>query len=46
LQIPGGAGKFAAEFMRQDINAAIQAQASGDVIKTIAAYEKPKEYEL
>lgn len=46
LQIPGGAGQLAAEFMRQDINNAIQAQASGDVVKMIAAYEKLKEYKL
>ena len=46
LQIPGGAGQLAAEFMRQDINNAIQAQASGDVVKMLAAYEKLKEYEM
>lgn len=46
LQIPGGAGQFAAEFMRQDIAAAILAQGSGNIVAMLRSYEKLKEYEL
>lgn len=46
LAIPGGAGMLAAELMRFDINNAIKAQSSGNILAMMPAYEKLKEYEL
>lgn len=44
--IPGGAGLFAAMFMKQDILRAEKARNEGDTIQMIACFGKLREYEL
>lgn len=44
LERPGG--QFAAAMMRTDIQAAREAQASGDILKILPALQNLREYEL
>lgn len=44
--IPGGAGNFAALFMKQDISLAEKARNEGDTIQMIACFQKLQKYEL
>lgn len=46
LQIPNGAGIFAAMMMEQAINNARKAQASGDILLMIPALKALQEFEL
>jgi hypothetical protein len=43
---PGGAGNFAALFMKQDISMAEKARNEGDAIQMIACFHNLKDYEL
>lgn len=42
-ELPGGVGVFGAAFINRDINYAIEALASGDVVEMIKAYESMKD---
>jgi hypothetical protein len=44
--IPGGAGNFAALFMKQDISMAEKARNQGDTIEMMRYFKKLQEYEL
>jgi len=44
--LPGGAGNFAAFFMKQDLSMAEKARNQGDTIQMIACFKKLQEYEL
>lgn len=44
--LPNGAGTFAALFMRKAISDARNAQASGDILEMMPAYNALKEFEL
>lgn len=44
-QLPGGAGQFGAMMINADINEAVEALASGDVVRILRAYTRIKDNE-
>lgn len=46
LSLPNGAGRFAAMLMKQAIDNARKAQASGDIMQMIPAFKALQEFDL